>query len=74
MKLPICVSIGCLIIFSFPLYAQTDSAIRRANWTKLEQELNLALRGMNKDNIVNSKNAIINSGITAMQVAERINR
>jgi hypothetical protein len=67
MKFTISTFLGCLVIFSLPLQAQSDSARARPDWAKLEQELNLALSGNNKNNIVNSKNSIINTGITVME-------
>jgi hypothetical protein len=40
--------------------------------TALENELNTALSGNSKHNVVSSKNSIINSSVTAMAVAEPI--
>ena len=59
-----------LTVFSTSIQGQSDSV--RPDWNKLETELNLSLKGTNKYNVVNSKDAIINRDITFMNVAEAI--
>jgi hypothetical protein len=62
----------CLLALPCFVYAQSDPKVSKSDWPKLEEELDSSLSGNNKGNVVNSKDAILNSGIAVMGVAEAI--